>query len=431
MKSKNFLIYFTVTVIFCFTLFILKYINDTKNDYQKFSEKILFEQASTLYNNLVTLKHWNSQKGSIYVKAYEEIDANQFIKDGIVHINDKELLIKMNPAWMIRELSEVSNIKQNYYFKITSLSPINPINKPDNFEKRALEQLNSSKEENFYTSLEEDRYNFMGALKVQPSCLSCHNTQNYKIGDVIGGLRVSVPVENYKENIKIIESKSDILNVITIFTSIIFMGIITYTVTSIYARELNILKLNKTLELKVNKRTKDLTEANKKLLESSITDYLTNLPNRRHFFEVGIKTLHLAKRENIPLSIICVDIDFFKNINDTYGHDIGDEILKLISRIMEKSIRKSDILARTGGEEFSILLYNTNENQAYILAEKIRQNIENSSFKDENQEVKVTISLGISQLLENDEDLDSVIKRADKALYMAKEKNRNISIIYS
>lgn len=431
MKSKNFLIYFTVTIIFCFTLFILKYISDTKNDYQKFSEKILFEQASTLHNSLMTLKHWNSQKGSIYIKAYEEIDANQFIKDGIVHTNDKELLIKMNPAWMIRELSEVSNLKQNYYFKITSLSPLNPINKPDKFEKRALEQLNSNKEENFYTSLEEDKYNFLGALKVQPSCLSCHNTQNYKVGDIIGGLRVSVPIENYKENIKIIESKSNLLNIVTIFTSIIFMGIITYTITSIYARELNILKLNKTLELKVNQRTKDLTKANKKLLENSITDYLTNLSNRRHFFEVGLKTFHLAKRENIPLSIICVDIDFFKNINDTYGHNIGDEILKFISRIMEKSIRKSDTLARTGGEEFSILLYNTNENQAFILAEKIRQNIEKASFKDENLEVKVTISLGISQLSKDDKDLDSIIKRADKALYMAKEKNRNTTIIYS
>ncbi|MFY9089019.1 diguanylate cyclase [Arcobacter aquimarinus] len=431
MKSKNFLIYFTVTIIFCFTLFILKYISDTKNDYQKFSEKILFEQASTLHNSLMTLKHWNSQKGSIYIKAYEEIDANQFIKDGIVHTNDKELLIKMNPAWMIRELSEVSNLKQNYYFKITSLSPLNPINKPDKFEKRALEQLNSNKEENFYTSLEEDKYNFLGALKVQPSCLSCHNTQNYKVGDIIGGLRVSVPIENYKENIKIIESKSNLLNIVTIFTSIVFMGIITYTITSIYARELNILKLNKTLELKVNQRTKDLTKANKKLLENSITDYLTNLSNRRHFFEVGLKTFHLAKRENIPLSIICVDIDFFKNINDTYGHNIGDEILKFISRIMEKSIRKSDTLARTGGEEFSILLYNTNENQAFILAEKIRQNIEKASFKDENLEVKVTISLGISQLSKDDKDLDSIIKRADKALYMAKEKNRNTTIIYS
>ncbi|CAM3385288.1 diguanylate cyclase [Arcobacter aquimarinus] len=431
MKSKNFLIYFTVTIIFCFTLFILKYISDTKNDYQKFSEKILFEQASTLHNSLMTLKHWNSQKGSIYIKAYEEIDANQFIKDGIVHTNNKELLIKMNPAWMIRELSEVSNLKQNYYFKITSLSPLNPINKPDKFEKRALEQLNSNKEENFYTSLEEDKYNFLGALKVQPSCLSCHNTQNYKVGDIIGGLRVSVPIENYKENIKIIESKSNLLNIVTIFTSIVFMGIITYTITSIYARELNILKLNKTLELKVNQRTKDLTKANKKLLENSITDYLTNLSNRRHFFEVGLKTFHLAKRENIPLSIICVDIDFFKNINDTYGHNIGDEILKFISRIMEKSIRKSDTLARTGGEEFSILLYNTNENQAFILAEKIRQNIEKASFKDENLEVKVTISLGISQLSKDDKDLDSIIKRADKALYMAKEKNRNTTIIYS
>ncbi|NCB14092.1 MAG: GGDEF domain-containing protein, partial [Erysipelotrichia bacterium] len=304
------------------------------------------------------------------------------------------------------------------------------------FEQRTWEQIVNTISNPFLAikKLDHDTQNLTVQITPYRGSAGTH-AKNYPIRiwafKDSGGVIDILPIENYKENIKIIESKSDILNIITIFTSIIFMGIITYTVTSIYARELNILKLNKTLELKVNKRTKELREANKKLLETSITDYLTNLPNRRHFFEVGIKTLHLAKRENIPLSIICVDIDFFKKINDTYGHDIGDEILKLVSRIMEKSIRKSDILARTGGEEFSILLYNTNENQAYILAEKIRQNIENSSFKDGNQEVKVTISLGISQLLENDEDLDSVIKRADKALYMAKEKNRNISVIYS
>jgi diguanylate cyclase (GGDEF)-like protein len=431
MKNKNFLIYFTVTVIFFFTLFILKYINDTRNDYQAISEKILYEQASTLFNNIVTLRKWNSDHGAIYVKANDSIQPNPYLKDNHTYTKDNELLIKINPAWMTRQISELSNKKEKYYFKITSLQPINPNNAPDNFEKTALENMKRNKSKEVYTSLENDKFNFMGALKVEQSCLECHTTQGYNIGDTIGGLRVSIPIDNYLHNMEIVDSKTELLYLITILTSIVFILLITYTVNSIYVRELNILKLNKTLEVKVNQRTKELKNANKKLLEISSVDFLTNIPNRRYFFEVGNKSFHLAKREKHPLSIIYIDIDHFKSINDNYGHNIGDEILKLVSSKMNKLIRKSDILARTGGEEFTILLNNTDKENAFILAEKLRTTIENSCYRDKEFEIQVTISLGISELQNDDEELDSIISRADKALYRAKNESRNKTVIYS
>lgn len=429
MRNKNFLIYFSVSAIFLFTLFIIKYISDTKNEYQKISEKILFEQALTLYNSLVTMREWSSNHGAIYIKAHDNIKPNPYLIDNHTFTKDNELLIKINPAWMTRQISEMSNEKQKYYFKITSLNPMNPINAPDEFEKRALKYLQNNKNETYYTSMNKDRYNFLGSLKVETSCLNCHSTQNYQLGDVIGGLRVSIPTDYYNEKNEIVESKANILYFVTFFTSIVFIIIITFTIHSIYVRELNILKLNKTLESKVNQRTKELREANKKLLKISTIDYLTNLSNRRHFFEIGSKAFLLAKRENKNISIICIDIDFFKQINDTYGHDIGDEVLKFVANKMIKSVRKSDIVARTGGEEFTILLHNTDENSALIIAEKLRTSIENNNYTKDDLEVKVTISLGISQLKEDDEELDFIISRADKALYIAK-KNRNKSVIY-
>ncbi len=314
--------------------------------------------------------------------------------------------------------------------KITSLNPINPKNIPDEFEKRALKHLQKNKNDLYYTSLGNEKYDFMGSLKIEPSCLNCHTNQNYVVGDVIGGLRVSIPIDHYKENVEIVDSKTNILYFVTFFTSIVFIVIITFTIHSIYTRELNIMKLNKTLENKVNQRTKELREANKKLLEISTTDYLTNLSNRRYFFEMGNKTFHLAKREKSKFSIICIDIDFFKHINDTYGHNIGDEVLKYIANKMSKSIRKSDIVARTGGEEFTILLNNTDENSAFILAEKLRTSVENSVYKTDDLMIQVTISLGISELRQEDEDLDSIISRADRALYIAKKDNRNRTVIY-
>ena len=98
---------------------------------------------------------------------------------------------------------------------------------------------------------------------------------------------------------------------------------------------------------------------------------------------------------------------------------------------MSKFIRKSDILARMGGEEFCILLNNTNEQNAYLLAEKLRENIEKGIYKNEEVQIQITISLGISQLKQEDEELDYIISRADKALYIAKQSNRNKTIIHS
>ena len=430
MKNKNLLIYLVVFLVMCVSTLIIKYINDTKNEYKVISENILFQQSSTLFNNIVTMRKWSSDHGAVYVKAHEGIEPNPYLENNHTYTKDNELLIKVNPAWMTRQLSDISNKSEKFYFKITSLEPINPINIPDDFEKKALNDLEKNKDKKFFTNIEKDMYNLLGSLKVEPSCLECHAHQNYKVGDIIGGLRISVPTDNYNENIQILESKTNFLFTITILTSLIFIFIIVFTINTIYSREINIIKLNNTLEKKVNKRTKELSDVNKKLVEIATKDYLTNISNRRHFFEIGLKSFHIAKREDSTLSIICIDIDLFKNINDTYGHSIGDEILKFISKNMSKYIRRADILARTGGEEFTILLNNTSEENAYIFAEKIRSEIANLNYINNDIKIQITISLGISQLMQEDEDLDSIIIRADKALYEAKNTGRNKSIIY-
>ncbi|UTJ07431.1 diguanylate cyclase [Arcobacter roscoffensis] len=426
MKNKNFIIYFIVTLVFIFTIIIVNYIYQTKLNYIKVSQKILFQEASSLFNNVVTTRLWASKHGGIYVKAHEGIKPNPYLEDNHTYTKNNELLIKVNPAWMTRQLSELSNeVNKNYYFKITSLNPKNPNNKADLFEKKALEFLDKNRNEDFYTKLNDKAYDLLGVLRVDESCLSCHKTQNYKVGDTMGGLRVSIPTNVYSQNVELITSKTNILYVITFFTSIVFIFIISYTINSIYTRERNILRLNKTLERKVKNRTKELVEANKKLLKISTSDFLTNIPNRRYFFDMGSKSFNLAKRENQKLCVVCIDIDFFKKVNDTYGHQIGDEVLKYVSGSLENSIRKSDILARTGGEEFMIILNSTDSQGALNLSEKIREFFNKNNFITENLNIPVTISIGISQIKSNDESLDTIIARADKALYASKENGRN------
>ncbi len=168
----------------------------------------------------------------------------------------------------------------------------------------------------------------------------------------------------------------------------------------------------------------DITErklAEEELKRLASTDKLTEAYNRTKFNEIIGREIERVKRYNQPLSIIIFDIDDFKNVNDKYGHNAGDHVLKTIADIVRKNIRKIDYFVRWGGEEFMVISSETNLKEAYLLAERIRETIENYTFEDVG---KVTVSFGLTEFKENDTE-DSLIKRADDAMYEAKKKGRN------
>ena len=176
-----------------------------------------------------------------------------------------------------------------------------------------------------------------------------------------------------------------------------------------------------------------LKEKNKMLAELAERDYLTNLYNRRHAMKVIKLYQKLADRDkNFKISFILIDIDFFKVINDTYGHDAGDFILKQLAILLKKNTRKSDIIARWGGEEFLIILPKTNLEQARIVAEKLRKEVEASEFFFNGKIIKFTISAGVACLdlgeSYSDEDIERVLKKVDIKLYEAKQSGRNLIV---
>ena len=182
------------------------------------------------------------------------------------------------------------------------------------------------------------------------------------------------------------------------------------------------------LETLVNERTDELENLNIKLQEQlDYTNYianhdkLTSLYNRYKFDESLEKEIQRAKRYAHPLSFIITDIDYFKNINDTYGHQTGDTILIQLAGILLENIRDIDVLARWGGEEFVIILPDTDKEQVLSLAEKLRSIIQTHSFE---QKISLTCSFGVTTFHESDTK-DSIFARMDKALYQAKELGRN------
>ncbi|MDA8103782.1 MAG: GGDEF domain-containing protein [Nitrospiraceae bacterium] len=160
-------------------------------------------------------------------------------------------------------------------------------------------------------------------------------------------------------------------------------------------------------------------------LHSATIDHLTGVPNKRSLITSLRSLLKLSTRHNQPLSFCMLDIDFFKRFNDTYGHQTGDFVLRGLAQQLSGAVRESDMVARYGGEEFSIILPGTDKQTAVSVAEKLRKRVEEHVFKNEKQDLKITISMGISSLPEDGIDsVAALIEKADAALYHSK-KTRN------
>jgi diguanylate cyclase (GGDEF)-like protein len=171
---------------------------------------------------------------------------------------------------------------------------------------------------------------------------------------------------------------------------------------------------------------RELEASKKALAEQATTDSLTKLKNRRAFFENGTKAVALARRYVSDLSVLLLDIDHFKKINDTYGHAVGDDALIMVAQILIEMSRTEDTVARIGGEEFALLLPDTNRLGTAVLAERIRSAIEREQFITGDKIVPITASIGIATFgVDPADSIDQLLGVADNRLYMAKNAGRN------
>ena len=367
----------------------------------------LLKQGQAFFEEVVLSREWAAKHGGVYVKVMPDTVINPYLLQipGVkVVIKDEDgvAYTLKNPALMTRELSEIAATKGIFKFRITSLNPLNPANKPDSFEQTALTAFNLGQKE-YYSFVKEGEkvsFRYMAPLITMKPCLKCHAQQGYKEGDIRGGISVSIPATSMLKQIN--ENRYYIILIAIGIIGLIF-AIIRY-VARVFIGDLN--------------------RAEEQLREMASRDFLTSLLNRREAYRQIEEEIARSARSQRPVAFILFDIDHFKRLNDTYGHNAGDMVLKQLAVKLMSALRDYDIACRYGGEEFLVVAPETGPEECLKLAERLRSTIESTDFSTDTQNISITISVGVTQLQKED-SIEKVISRADSALYKAKNNGRN------
>lgn len=492
--------------------------------------------ARSLFTKDVLYRQWNAQYGGVYVPITESTQPNPYltqIKKRDIKTRSGNRLTLINPAYMTRQVHELGLSNKGFSSDITSLNPIRPSNSPTSWQKQALEQFEKGTKE--YTAVKDidgKRYmRFMRPLMTKKSCLKCHAQQGYKVGDVRGGISISLPMDPYFSGMRTQMTFLGLIYGVIWFLGLSGLGVgymfnkrqiierwkaeeeykqvfngtqdAMFLIRVEDVKSFRFIRNNEThqettgitpeairdktpqqllgeeqgkkvvqnyincvntgrpisyeedLELPGGKKTwsttltpvfknnkiqyivgssQDITErkhVEERLRYLATTDELTGMWNRRYFTQATKNELERAHRYQQIFSLLMLDIDHFKMINDTYGHGAGDGVLRHIANLIRKNLRQVDIPGRFGGEEFAIILPHSDPDAAYATAERLRQYIENTPAVYKNIEIPFRVSIGIATYQGDIKNEDEIYKRADDALYEAKRKGRNMTLIYN
>jgi diguanylate cyclase (GGDEF)-like protein len=364
-------------------------------------------EAESYAQLIVLTRHWNAAYGGVYVEKKPGVESNPYLRelgvDSDIRTTDGRILTLRNPAIMTREISELARRDNLVEFHMVSLKNLNPENRPDDFEKRSLERFEDGEREIWHLDRSGKRpvFRYILPLIVEKPCLSCHSRQGYKLGDIRGGISIKVPAAGLISQIR--TNRAHI-----IIDAVITIGIL-LAILYLFAWKLVV----------------RLDDVQKRLKHLAVTDELTGLKNRRYIMEQLDREYQRAVRTGASLSLIIIDIDHFKQVNDTLGHAFGDAVLKAVAGDMRESLRTYDLLGRIGGEEFLIASPGSTLDEAAALAERIREKIKGKTISGKDQSVSITVSAGVTTLSGQDINAGSMLARADDALYQAKQGGRD------
>jgi diguanylate cyclase (GGDEF)-like protein len=369
----------------------------------------LVGEGRAFFQEVVLTREWVSRHGGVYVKWKPGMEVNPVLLTvpGLkVFATDAEGVryVLKNPSLVTREISQIAREKGIYTFRITSLRPINPANAADPFEAAALRRFERGEREVYGESAGEGGrtfFRYMAPLFTEKDCLACHRQQGYREGDIRGGISMAVPVTEMDREMR----RSGFLLAASAAGILLFLYAVLRFIALVFAR--------------------DMDRAERLLVEMATTDFLTGLYNRREQARRLEEELSRSDRSARPLSVLMIDIDHFKKVNDTFGHEAGDLVLKTVARMLRDTMRDFDLVSRHGGEEFLVISPDTALPEAMEIAERLRAEAAALSVPcGGSGDIRLTISLGVAQRLPG-EGGDALVARADAALYEAKQAGRN------
>lgn len=357
---------------------------------------------------IVATRSWNASHGGVWVVKGPGVITNPYLRElGIsadATTTDGRVFTMRNPSIMTKEIAQFLVRSDGTYFRLTSLKPLNPENAPDAWEQAQLQAFARGTTESWVDTNASGvpTLRYMRPLITDSSCLPCHARQGYRIGDVRGAISVYEPL--------LVADAQSALNA---------------ALVGGFGIALTLVLLGITMAL-VRRMRDQLDTAQAALVEAATVDVLTGVATRRQTMRDFQTEIERAVRTGDPLAVIMIDVDHFKDVNDTRGHAAGDTVLAEVAHRIAETLRPYDVFGRIGGEEFLIIAPGTGIEEAVAIAERARAAVAATGTLTMDGPVFVTISLGVTLLVAGEADaFDRALARADQALYDAKESGRN------
>jgi diguanylate cyclase (GGDEF)-like protein len=377
-------------------------------------DRLVNREANIRLETADHIRKWIVGFGGVYAPVSDIHHPNPYIPESVgrdVETTDGRKLTIANSISALNEIMGHDNRIEGAFIRFTGPDPLKKENLPDEWESEALKRLSAGeKRVSGYTAFEGKPYfRMMQPLTLTKKCYKCHDYKMpFALGDIVGGLDVNVDLTLYNE----------------IRTSAIKSNAIRYAVIWLLGALALLLAGHRWKQF-----LQERDSLNHQLQELAIRDPLTGFLNRHQTEFIFENELARAKRDNTSLSVVIADIDKFKEINDTFGHPAGDEVLKTVSRTLSQLLRESDYLIRYGGDELMFILTSSPHadamKKAAIINSKIAELVIAAS---EGDSISVTLSMGASTYPQHGDSQASLIKAADAALYIAKNEGRNRAV---
>ncbi len=372
------------------------------------SLKVFRAQGRAAFKLIQTTRHWNAVQGKVYVPVSASTPPNPYLSSADRDITDNlgRRLTQVNPAYMTRQISELLQ-DSDVQMRITSLAPINPVNRPDAWETETLQQFEASGQLE-RVDRTEGRYRYFSGLIVQHACMQCHESHGYRVGELRGGIGFSVPAEQVDLLVREMRQGSNRTHMMAFMLLSLSGG----SLCSLFYL--------------VRGRLNASVKAQAELQQLVERDELTGVLSRRALMEQLSTAMQCSCLSGQTLSLLMLDIDHFKQINDQWGHPAGDQVLKELAHALVQHLREVDIIGRYGGEEFTVLLPNTSRLQAEQLAQRLCQAAADCHIRlPGGTRIQVTLSIGVASCDGDPQEVETLLARADEALYIAKQAGRN------